>query len=184
MNHLSAAHQAWKEHLCPGDAVVDATAGNGHDTCFLAQLLQGEGKLTAYDIQEHALTRTRQLLETTLTPQTLAIVELKHASHAVMTESNLALIVYNLGYLPGGDRAITTSVASTLVSLQYAQQALTSRGMLSIMCYPGHPEGALEEEAVVVWAAALPSSHWEVCHHRWLNRGLHAPSWLQIKRIF
>ena len=39
----------------PVDAVVvDATAGNGHDTLFLAQQLKGKGKVYSFDIQKEA----------------------------------------------------------------------------------------------------------------------------------
>lgn len=38
-----------------GDTVIDATAGNGHDTVFLAQLVGRQGRVWAFDVQSSAL---------------------------------------------------------------------------------------------------------------------------------
>ena len=37
------AQDALARHIRPGDTVVDATMGNGHDTCFLAELVGESG---------------------------------------------------------------------------------------------------------------------------------------------
>ena len=45
------------------DLCLDATAGNGLDTLFLAELTKGKGGVHAMDLQQDALTRTCGLLE-------------------------------------------------------------------------------------------------------------------------
>ena len=35
-----------------GDIAVDATAGNGHDTLFLANLVGNDGYVYAFDVQQ------------------------------------------------------------------------------------------------------------------------------------
>ena len=57
------ARDALLRAVQPGDTVVDATMGNGHDTLFLAEQVGAEGRVYAFDIQESALESTRQLLE-------------------------------------------------------------------------------------------------------------------------
>ena len=47
----------------PGDAVIDATMGNGHDTLFLSEMVGKTGKVYAFDIQPEALASTERLLE-------------------------------------------------------------------------------------------------------------------------
>ena len=51
------------EYISKGDIVIDATAGNGHDTLALAKLVGLEGTVYAFDIQEIALQKTKTLLE-------------------------------------------------------------------------------------------------------------------------
>jgi hypothetical protein len=167
MNHLELAKQYWKSHLCPGDTAIDATAGNGHDTLFLAGL--GLSALLALDIQEAAIQKTRERLEA---HSALGRVILRLGSHEDLSglPAPPKLIVYNLGYLPGGDKTLTTTTASTLKSVSTALSLLGEKGALSITCYPGHEEGEREEAALLEWASSLPSDKWEVRHHRWINR--------------
>lgn len=50
--HACAAAQELWEHLCrPGDTVVDATCGNGHDTLCLARAVGPSGTVFAFDVQ-------------------------------------------------------------------------------------------------------------------------------------
>jgi len=181
--HLNLAQAHWALHLKPGDHVVDATAGNGHDTCVLARLLQGQGRLIAYDIQPLALENTQKLLESTLTLKERSIIEFKLTCHASLEERNLALIVYNLGYLPGGDKTLTTCTPSTLLSLKIACDALQIQGALSLTCYPGHEEGLQERDAILAWARTLSPYLWEVRYHTWPNKGEKSPEWLWIQRL-
>lgn len=47
---------------------------------------------------------------------------------------------YNLGWLPGGDKSITTKLEDTLESIEAAKRLVKHGGMISIMLYPGHAE--------------------------------------------
>ena len=167
-NHLRLAKEKWSEIIRPGDLVVDATCGNGQDTKFLLSLTD---RVIACDIQEAAIATTRE--RTGIEPRLCCHAELE-------VEEQVQLVVYNLGYLPGSDKRVTTQVESTLRSAKKFLPLVT--GALSITCYPGHEEGAREEEALLEWAAELPSNRWSVCHHRWLNRA-RSPSLLFISAI-
>ncbi len=166
--HLSLAHSLWKTHLCPSDLAVDATCGNGHDTLILATL---GAEVIALDIQPAALIQTRLRLGNR--PATLLL-----HSHAPWPPLPRAprLIVYNLGYLPGGDKSLTTQTETTLASVQEAYSLLAPDGALSITCYPGHPEGTREEAALMEWAAPLNAQHF-----RWKERA-QSPSLLWIAK--
>ncbi len=174
--HLSLAHTFWKEHLHPGDIAIDATCGNGHDTVALARLLLSDSNslLLALDIQGAALDQTSCLLRRSVPESHLSRVLLHRVCHSDIDQIPLPhpprLIVYNLGYLPGGDKSITTQTATTLLSLQKALSLLASDGALSVTCYPGHVEGAQEEAAISDWAKRLNVKEWQACHHRWINR--------------
>jgi SAM-dependent methyltransferase len=168
--HLTLAKSYWQAHLQPHDIAIDATCGNGHDTLFLTELCHTIG----LDIQPEAIAKTN-----IHAPKAI----LHRLSHAHIDQIPLPyaprLIVYNLGYLPGGNKSITTQTDSTLDSVQKGLELLAPNGALSITCYPGHDEGLREETALLEWAAALPSSRYQVCHHRWLNRH-RSPSLLWI----
>ncbi|MBA2728801.1 MAG: class I SAM-dependent methyltransferase [Parachlamydiaceae bacterium] len=167
--------------------MVDATCGNGHDTLMLCRLaLKNDvGRVYTLDIQACALTKAKKLLSNTLSTELLQRVHLIEGSHetfpAHLQENSVKLIAYNLGYLPGGDKALTTRTDSTLKSLAAAQKLLIEEGFISLTCYPGHPEGLVEETALLEYTAQLPSHLWNCCHHRWLNRQ-QSPSLLIIQK--
>jgi hypothetical protein len=66
-------------------------------------------------------------------------------------------------------------------SLRQALKILAEDGALSITCYPGHLEGAKEEEAILSWAQTLAPERWQVCYHRWINRPS-SPTFFWIKQ--
>ena len=45
-----------------GDKVIDATVGNGFDTCFLAEQGGKKGHVFGFDLQEQAIKNTRKYL--------------------------------------------------------------------------------------------------------------------------
>ncbi len=178
--HLTKAHAYWRAHLDPSDGAIDMTCGNGHDTLVLAELVP-TGWVIGIDLQKAAIEATRARCA----PHA-ARVHLVQGCHSELGKLPLALgkrarlIVYNLGYLPGGDKNVTTRAEKTVQSLEAALGQLASDGAISVMCYPGHEEGLREEAAVLAWARALPSSIVEVTYHQWVNRP-RSPSWLWIR---
>jgi predicted methyltransferase len=186
-SHLDLAHDYWSQLVCVGDHVIDATCGNGHDTLKLCQLAiaNGRGKVYAFDIQSQAIEATRHLLKTHLQEEEMGSVDIRQGCHStfpldILPES-IKLIVYNLGYLPGGNKQYTTRQENTLHSLRHAQQLLLPGGVISMTCYPGHSEGASEQAALLAEAAQLSPKEWSCCHHVWLNRR-EAPSLLLIQK--
>ncbi len=183
---VTLAHFYWSQILKTGDQVLDATCGQGQDTLFLAEtaLKEGSGEVHAIDIQTLALEKTRARIELNLSETLLGQIsyyEMCHSKLESMDAGPFDLIVYNLGYLPQGDKSLTTASESSLESFDKALKLLKEGAFLSITCYPGHSQGALEEEATLEWASVLPSQY-DVCHHRWLNRSKRAPSLLLIQR--
>jgi len=180
---IDLAHHYWKLLLLPTDTVVDATCGNGKDSLFLARLIP-EGILIALDVQQTALDKAYQYLAENLSSEQLTRIKLLLQSHASFPPlARVKLIVYNLGYLPGGNKEITTQTATTLSSLQAALTLLAPGGAVSLTCYPGHPEGKREEEALLEVVKTLPSAEWNICYHQWTNRST-SPSLLFIQKQF
>jgi hypothetical protein len=62
--------------------------------------------------------------------------------------------IFNLGYLPGGDHALTTTASDTLIALDLVWGKLRPIAPLVVVCYPGHATGKIEAEAVEQWFGA------------------------------
>ncbi len=131
-----------------------------------------ESGVIGIDIQKEAIERTQALLDAEGSKGTQ--VHLFHQSHEefppLAYERPVRLIVYNLGYLPKGDKQRTTLTRTTLASLQRGFALVQPGGALSITCYPGHEEGAREAQAVQELTAGLSPAEWNVCLHTHLNR--------------
>lgn len=162
------AQEAWREYLSPGSWAIDATAGNGSDTAFLASCIKPGGRVFAFDIQESAIKTTASLLER---EDLLGLVTLIRGSHARMREQlacgvrgQVDLVCFNLGYLPNGDHNLTTSPESTIPALHEALLLLSSSGALSVMAYRGHPGGLEEAGAVKTFFDNLPRP-WKTVRH-------------------
>lgn len=132
---------------------LDLTAGNGHDTRFLAELVVPAGRVWAYDIQPEAIARTRQRLD-----EFAAYVDLQVADHAALMAlipgdvvGKVNVVMLNLGYLPGGEKNRVTQSDSTIRALDAAVSILAQGGLISVIAYPGHPGGDQEAVAVAGW---------------------------------
>jgi hypothetical protein len=172
---LSFAHALVRERVRPEDIVIDATMGNGHDTLFLAGLVGGSGLVYGFDVQDAALTATRARLASAGVP--VPRCELLLRDHAEMAAAlpddasgRIGAVMFNLGYLPGGDHSVITAPASTLRALESALTLLRVGGVLTAVLYPGHEGGAEESNAVEAWAAALPQERFQVLTYRFLNQ--------------
>ncbi len=147
--------------LGQGDAAIDATVGNGHDTEFLARCVGPKGHVFGFDIQQKALAGARSLLDqNSLT----ARVRLLCANHAKMADhlpkeikGEVQAIMFKRVYLPGGDKSLITNPADTIEALNAAHELLKPAGILTILSYRGHPGGREECAAVEKWSSSLDS---------------------------
>ncbi len=178
-SHLDLAHTLWAKLPQPGDFAIDATCGNGHDTLALTHLFEG---VIGLDIQPEAIAATKALLSSQ--DQDAHLFQQSHETFpSLASEVPIRLIVYNLGYLPGGDKGKTTKVSSTLKSVERSLDLLLPGGMVSITCYPGHAEGKKEQEALLREVESLSPKIWSVSHHTWANRRL-SPSLIIVQRNY
>ena len=149
------AHLLLERHLSEGDLVIDATAGNGHDTVFLARCVGASGRVMAFDVQQAAIESSQRLIQAATIA---AKVEFFQKSHTQVLDhaspGSVAAVMFNLGYLPGADQSIITTTAETLLALEAALQALRPGGWLCVVCYVGHEGGGDEASAVESWMSA------------------------------
>ena len=171
--------------IAEGDTVVDATAGNGNDTLFLAEKTGPTGQVYAFDTQGEALTVTEEKLKQ---HNLLARVTLIRAGHEELTRyvsDPVSVIMYNLGYLPGGNKQITTDYSSLAASLEQGLTLLKPGGVITIVLYPGHDAGRIEKEKLFSFCAVMPSSEYAVLSSRLVNQAGDPPELIIMqKRLF
>lgn len=160
-------HTLLAKVIRPGDHVIDATAGNGHDTAFLAQCVGTGGRVIATDIQNEAVESTANRLDELGLSDRVEIHRMSHCSlDELVPPESVSAIVFNLGYLPGADHTVTTETESTISALSKALGLLKAGGTLAVICYPGHPGG--ETEAVAVESFFLNSNRLRVAKYAML----------------
>lgn len=159
-----------KDYIEKGDTVLDCTVGNGQDTLLLAQLVGEGGKVYGFDIQKDAIMNTRRLL---LKNKLNTNVELFLDSHEYIDNyiyEKLDLIVYNLGYLPGGNKKITTLANTSIESINKALNLLIPNGILLITSYVGHTGSMKERNAIDNLLINLNQKHFNVLKYEFINQ--------------
>jgi len=153
---------------------VDCTLGNGFDCDFLSERFK---KVYAFDIQEEAIDNYKK--------RNMANVTLIHDSHENVKQyiqEEIDVAMYNLGFLPGGDKSITTKSHSSLKSINASLELLKSGGFVTIAVYVGHAEGQKESEALLKFVTSLPKNTFGVMIHSFANRDPKAPYLIIIEK--
>lgn len=174
---IEQAHALIKEVLTKEDVLIDMTLGNGLDTAFFAPYCR---KIYAFDVQEQAITQAKLLnhdhhhIEYILDGH-------EHVRNYVKEE--VKAIIYNLGYLPKGDKTKTTLAETTIVSLHQAQTILAVGGRIAIVIYPGHLAGMQEKEAIYQEVTALDQKEWEVWFSSFPNQKNNPPLLIVLEKL-
>ena len=180
---VSYAQQMLRNAIKPGFFAVDATAGNGHDTEFLARMVGPTGRVFAFDIQKNALEKTRERLAK---GNLLEQVTFCHAGHEFMrdwVDVPIQAVMFNLGYLPGADHEVITKPQTTVTALGQASELLSPGGLITVVIYPGHPGGQAEREAVEGFTVSLPQRQYTVIRYEILNQVNNPPLMLAIEKL-
>ena len=174
---IELSHHIIREYADENAAAIDATCGNGNDSLFLCKNFR---RVYCFDIQKEALQRTDDLLR----KNGFSNYELIGVSHAHIgdhVDEKVKAVMFNLGYLPEGDKSITTTADSTISAISEALNLLDSGGVLSIMSY-GHKEGLKERTAVNDYVSTLDSRQFHVVSVKMENQADSAPQLVMITR--
>ncbi|VYT67118.1 rRNA methylase [Clostridium tertium] len=161
-NISDLSHDIIKNYVLNKDVAIDATLGNGYDADFLSKNFS---KVYAFDIQEEPCICYRE--------KNVENVEVINDSHHLFDKyvnSNVDCIMYNLGFLPGGDKNITTEHTTSLESIRIGLELLNSGGIMTICIYRGHNEGKIEETCILKYLKNLPKNKYGVMVQSYLNR--------------
>ena len=143
MNNIEKTHNWILNRDIKDFKTIDLTCGNGHDTKFLAN---NSREVIAVDIQLTAINNTKKRLKD------YDNVTYIHSDHSEIDFNSLYPIdgaIYNLGYLPHGNKDLITKRETTIKSLNNLLPQLSD--FLVVTCYPGHKGGDIEALAVKQW---------------------------------
>jgi len=166
----SISHDFISRLVNPGDMVIDATVGNGHDTLFLANLVGDTGKVYGFDIQEKAIEKATLLLSKHNLTDRVSLILDGHENMEKYVQHPVRVIMFNLGYLPGGEHEIITKKETTITAFKKSLSLLATDGLLSVVIYSGHQGGAEEKLAVEAFFKAIPKNELQVVKIQHLNR--------------
>ena len=165
-----------EEQVKPGDFCIDATMGNGNDTLLLSRLCGESGQVLAFDIQEQALNHTRERLQKAAAPAnyTLLLESHSHMRQYARPET-VSCIVFNLGYLPGGDHSKATKSNTSITAMEQGLFLLKKGGLLSLCIYSGGDSGFQERDDILTWLKQLDSHKYLVIRSDYYNRPNNPP---------
>lgn len=185
---LPFARELLTKSIPEGAIVVDATAGNGHDTLFLAKLVGEKGKVYSFDIQEKAIRSTQARIASEDVEQQVKLIHDSHDNLKAHLErddcKNISGAIFNLGYLPGADtdKSVVTAPKSTINALMQLTANLLPEGMIILVVYHGHEEGKLEKEALLPFVRALRQEEYHVLEYRFTNQRNNPPFIIAIEK--
>lgn len=179
---LPYAEKLIRDTVLPGEVVVDATAGNGHDTLFLAELVGKDGHVYAFDIQQKALQVTAGRLGE-LTNRVSLILD-SHENVKQYVNQEIGGAIFNLGYLPyGDDLSIVTKPESTIRAIHQMLGLLKKDGLITISVYDGHEGGVEERDALLEYVKALHQADVHVARYELINVRKNPPFIIAIEKM-
>lgn len=178
--HLAADYM--RRTIREGDAVVDATMGNGKDTLFLCDLVGSGGHVYAFDVQREAVERTAQRVGEAGYEQRCTLLLAGHETMKSHVPAGVRAVMFNLGWLPGAEHIVTTRTDTTLAAVLAALDLVCPGGIVSVCVYPGHEEGTRELHALLELAASLDVRTYNVLHHAFINAREGTPQLILIQK--
>lgn len=180
-NGILFLHSMFRNLLPKEEALilVDGTCGNGQDTLFLASL----GTVYSFDIQGEALREAeKRLIQSGGNHGQVHFIHDGHENMGYYLQRANG-VLFNLGYLPGSNKTITTKVETTIAGLKIALSIVVKGGLIGVVLYPGHDEGRREEEEIVHYLNTLSQREFIALKAEYCNRINHSPYSILIQKI-
>lgn len=164
-------HEMIRSQAKRGGYYIDATMGNGNDTLFLCEMAGESGRVLAFDIQEEALSATKELLASRGYEGRATLVKRGHEHmDEYADEESADVICFNFGYLPGGDHQVSTKLSTSIAAIEKGLRILKSGGMMSLCVYSGGDTGFEEKDGILAYLRELPAKEYTVIVNEYYNR--------------
>ena len=167
--------------ITPGDTAIDATCGNGNDTIFLSQLVGADGRVFSFDVQKEAIGETDRRL-TELGIENVNLILDGHENVLNYISGEISAAIFNLGYLPGSDKTVTTNGVTTWRAVCEMLQLLKIGGLIILVIYHGHEAGKVERQQIEEAIATLDGGKTTVLRYEFLNKN-QAPYVIAIEKL-
>lgn len=168
----------------PGDHCIDATMGNGHDTELLCRLVGAGGQVLAFDIQKTALWNTAKRLQESGAPDNYRLILDSHSHMEQYADADsISCIVFNFGYLPGGDHALATRPDTSIAAIEQGLRLLKKGGLMSLCIYSGKDSGFEERDALLAFLKELDPKKYLVVLSSYYNRPNDPPVPVLVRKL-
>lgn len=161
---------------------VDMTIGHGNDIYKIARTVDSESEILGFDISEIAVENTKKLLNE-FKEYNIKVIKDSHENIIQYTNKKLDLIIYNLGYLPKGNKNITTDYKTVITSLKYVLNALNISGIIIMTFYPGHINGKLESIEIEKFLSKINQKNYNILKYDFINQINNPPYVVVIERL-
>lgn len=173
----------WLDTLKTARVIIDATAGNGHDTAFLLTHKLEEAHVYGIDTQEQAIQScSKNLRDKGFSEREYTLFRESHANvDDLPIPKPYDLCVFNLGYLPKGNHEIMTTSETTVAAIRKMMQGLAAEGLITVVAYPGTDQGMAEMQAVEAFVRQIDQKEYHISQWRPLNQVHNPPVLFLIK---
>ncbi|MDT8859323.1 methyltransferase domain-containing protein [Alkalihalobacillus sp. MEB130] len=172
--------------LSEGDIAVDCTVGNGHDTLFLANVVGENGHVYGFDVQEQAIEKATEKLTTHEVHERVTLFQTGHEEVRSLipkdVHSKLKGAIFNLGYLPGGDKTIVTRPTSTMAAISALLEMMPLGGTIVLVIYHGHEEGKVEKETILSFLEQYDQRLAHILKYEFINQANNPPFVVAIEK--
>lgn len=182
---LNYAHYLIQQSVTKGETVIDATCGNGNDTLFLSRLVEEDGHVLAFDIQDQAIDNTKNKLSEE-SCHNVTVIQDSHENISKYIDPKLdgriGGAIFNLGYLPQSNKEVITKPNSTVTALQEILKVLKKKGVVVLVIYHGHKGGKDEKSAVLDYVINLDQQKYKVLRYGFINQKNDPPFILAVQK--
>lgn len=179
-NPVKLSHYLIENRVENNIRACDMTAGNGKDSKFILDN-KNPKILYAFDIQKLSQERCKKLIGQR---DNFKFILDDHKNIEKYIEEKIDLFIYNLGFLPKGDKSITTNYKSVIESLKSCLNLLNENGLILITFYPGHEEGKNEEKYVGEFLKNLDQKTFQVIKYNFYNQINNPPFLISIRKVW
>ena len=151
---------------------------------LLCRLAGAGGQVLAFDIQKTALWNTAKRLQESGAPDNYRLILDSHSHMEQYADADsISCIVFNFGYLPGGDHALATRPDTSIAAIEQGLRLLKKGGLMSLCIYSGKDSGFEERDALLAFLKELDPKKYLVVLSSYYNRPNDPPVPVLVRKL-
>ena len=121
------------------------------------------------------MTTEKKLKESNFSERVQLILDSHTNMEKYATPESASCIVFNFGYLPGGNHNLATKADTSIAAIREGLKLLKKGGMMSLCIYSGGDSGFEERDAILKELKELDSKQYLVIVSNYYNRPNNPP---------